>query len=99
MIIRGGENVYPIEIESVLADYPGVRRGRGRRCPRRPLGRDRAAPTWSSSTAPSIDEDDLRAFCRDRLAGYKVPVEFRVEREMPRNASGKILKRELRLIR
>ena len=44
----------------------------------------------------TIDEAELRAFCRTRLAGYKVPAHIRVEAELPRNASGKILKRELR---
>ena len=98
MIIRGGENVYPIEIESVLADYPGVIEVAVVGVPDDHWGEIvRAHLVVVDDT--EIAEDDLRAFCRDRLAGYKVPVEFRVEREMPRNASGKILKRELRLIR
>jgi long-chain acyl-CoA synthetase len=41
---------------------------------------------------------ELAAFCRARLAGYKVPTDFRIEADLPMNASGKILKRELRLL-
>jgi acyl-CoA synthetase (AMP-forming)/AMP-acid ligase II len=43
-----------------------------------------------------LDEEAVREFCRDRLASYKVPERFSVHDELPRNASGKVLKRELR---
>ncbi len=95
MIIRGGENVYPIEIESVLADYPGIVE-----CA--VIGA--ADVHWGEivraylTLAPGVtlDEDDLRGFCRSRLAGYKVPAEICLAEQLPKNASGKILKRELR---
>jgi acyl-CoA synthetase (AMP-forming)/AMP-acid ligase II len=45
----------------------------------------------------TFDEEEMRAYARARLAGYKVPSVFVIDREFPRNASGKILKRELRL--
>ena len=45
-----------------------------------------------------VTNEAVRQHCRERLAAYKVPTEFRVEHELPKNASGKILKRELRLV-
>jgi acyl-CoA synthetase (AMP-forming)/AMP-acid ligase II len=45
-----------------------------------------------------LDEDAVRAYCRDRLAGYKVPAVFHVDEDLPRNASGKVLKRTLRAV-
>lgn len=46
----------------------------------------------------SLDEEEVRAYCRSQLAGYKVPATFTVDAEFPRNASGKVLKRELRAV-
>jgi acyl-CoA synthetase (AMP-forming)/AMP-acid ligase II len=46
----------------------------------------------------SLDESAVRAYCRDQLAGYKVPATFQVDAELPRNASGKVLKRTLRAV-
>jgi acyl-CoA synthetase (AMP-forming)/AMP-acid ligase II len=100
MIIRGGENIYPIEIEQVLASHPAVREVAVVGVPDRHWGEVVRAhlvlrPAGGPVGGP-VGEEALRAYCRDRLAGYKVPAEFRVEPELPRNASGKILKRVLR---
>ena len=95
MIIRGGENVYPIEIEAVLAEYPGIVESAV-------VGVE--DPHWGEIVRAHVvmadgarfDADAIRRFCLDRLASYKVPAEIRLEATLPKNASGKVLKRELR---
>jgi acyl-CoA synthetase (AMP-forming)/AMP-acid ligase II len=96
MIIRGGENIYPVEIETVLSRHPSIAHVAV-------VGR--ADPHWGEvvvayvTAAPdaTIDADELRTHCRAGLAAYKVPSAFEIVDAMPLNASGKILKRELRL--
>jgi acyl-CoA synthetase (AMP-forming)/AMP-acid ligase II len=96
MIIRGGENIYPVEIETVLARHPSIAHVAV-------IGRP--DPHWGEVVvayvvaAPGAEPDpaELRAHCREALAAYKVPVTFEILDEMPLNASGKILKRELRI--
>ena len=95
MIIRGGENVYPIEIEGVLADYPGVIEVAVVGVPDDHWGEIVRAHLIVADGF-TFDAAEIERFCRDRMAGYKVPAEFRVEQELPKNASGKVLKRELR---
>ena len=96
MIIRGGENVYPIEIESVLAAYPG-----GAECA--VVGAP--DPFWGESVRAHValadgaqaTPDDIQRFCRERLAKYKVPDQIRIHDEaLPKNATGKVLRRLLR---
>jgi acyl-CoA synthetase (AMP-forming)/AMP-acid ligase II len=95
MIIRGGENIYPVEIESVIAEYPGVVDNAIVGVPDDHWGETvRAFVTVASGE--TLDVESLQTFCRERLAGYKVPTTVVVLDEFPRNASGKILKRELR---
>jgi acyl-CoA synthetase (AMP-forming)/AMP-acid ligase II len=97
MIIRGGENIYPVEIESVLSDHPSVALVSVVGVPDEDWGETvRAWLVLRPGT--SVDPAELTAFCRARLASYKVPTDFRVEASLPMNASGKILKRELRLL-
>ena len=93
MIIRGGENIYPIEIETVIASHPAVSQVAVVGRPDDHWGEVVVAYV---TTTGELDLEDLRARCRDQLASYKVPVEFVVVAEMPLNASGKILKRSLR---
>ena len=95
MIIRGGENVYPIEIEGVLAEVAGVVEVAVVGVEDDHWGEIVRAHLVVDDTFV-MDEDQLEAHCRERLAGYKVPAAFRVDAELPKNASGKILKRELR---
>jgi O-succinylbenzoic acid--CoA ligase len=95
LILSGGENVYPAEIESVLVGHPdvveaGVVGLSDRRFGARPL----AFIVWRAGA--DRDAGALADFCRARLAGYKVPVEFEAVDALPRNASGKLLRRELR---
>jgi acyl-CoA synthetase (AMP-forming)/AMP-acid ligase II len=94
MINRGGYKVYSAEVESVLAEHPAVVESAvvGFPCP--VLGeRVRAVVT----VREAVSADALRAFCASRLADYKVPEAIAVRSDpLPRNANGKVLKRELR---
>lgn len=94
MIIRGGENIYPVEIETVLAAHPSVANCAVVARPDERWG-EVVVAFVEARAGHEADAGELRRHCRDALASYKVPAEFRFE-EMPRNASGKILKRALR---
>jgi acyl-CoA synthetase (AMP-forming)/AMP-acid ligase II len=95
MIIRGGENIYPIEIESVLAEHPAVALVSVVGAPDDHWGE--VVRAWIVLRAgTSVTAEELYAVCRSRLAAYKVPAEFRFAEQLPTNASGKILKTELR---
>jgi acyl-CoA synthetase (AMP-forming)/AMP-acid ligase II len=95
MYIRSGFNVYPAEVEQALARLAGVAEAAVVGVPDARLGEVGAAFVVLRPGA-ALAVDDVLAFCRDNLAGYKVPhrVEFRVE--LPRNAAGKVLKTALR---
>jgi acyl-CoA synthetase (AMP-forming)/AMP-acid ligase II len=95
MIIRGGENIYPVEIETVLAEHPAVLQSAVIGVPEEHWGETVCAFITTRDSA-SVTGDELRAHCLDRLAKYKVPADFRFVDTLPTNASGKILKRELR---
>lgn len=95
MIIRGGENIYPIEIETVIARYPGVAQVAVVGRPDEHWG-EVVVAYLTAAPGAEIDVDGLPAYCRERLAAYKVPIAYEIVPEMPLNASGKILKRELR---
>jgi acyl-CoA synthetase (AMP-forming)/AMP-acid ligase II len=96
MIIRGGENVYPIEIETVLADFPGVSDVAVIGLPSEEWGETVCAVIALQADGERPTDDELRRHCRDRLAAYKVPTRFEFRSELPVNASGKVLKTELR---
>ena len=83
MIIRGGENVYPREIEEFLYTPPRRRRRPGDRRARRALRRGDHGLGASCARAPTLDEDALREFCRGKIAHYKVPRYVRVRRRVP----------------
>lgn len=95
MIVSGGENIYPTEVENVLADHPavsevaviGVSHPRWGETPR-------AYVVARAGARP--DPQELVAHCRARLAHYKCPTSFKLVDALPRNASGKILKVVLR---
>ncbi len=97
MIITGGENVYPTEVEAVLGQHPDVRDVAVVGCPDEKWGErvEAAVVLRDGATATAAD---LIAFARDRLAGFKRPraIVFLEQEEMPRNATGKILHRVLR---
>ncbi len=95
MIIRGGENVYPVEIEEVIADHPDV-------LELAVVGEP--DPYWGEvvdvvvrqAEGATITLEDLQAHCRGRLASYKIPQRLIITSELPKNPTGKIRKGELR---
>ncbi|WSQ82387.1 acyl--CoA ligase [Streptomyces sp. NBC_01201] len=96
MVIRGGENVYCVEVEAVLHDHPDVEDAAVLGVPHPVLGEEVAAVV-RVRPGSVVTADALRAHVGRSLAAFKVPAHVRVTREpLPRNATGKILKRELR---
>ncbi|MCD2197651.1 AMP-binding protein [Actinomycetospora endophytica] len=95
MIRSGGENVYPAEIEKVLADHPGISDAAVVGVPD-PKYLEVGCAVLVLKPDVDLDEEALRAYCRERMAGYKVPKYFARQDELPRNASGKVLKYVLR---
>jgi fatty-acyl-CoA synthase len=94
MIISGGVNVYPAEVEGVLHDHPAVSEAAVVGVPDREWG-ERVRAFVVRRPGAALGEDDLRAHCRARLAGPKVPRDFVFLDDLPRTATGKVLKREL----
>ena len=95
MIVSGGENVYPVEVEEVLAQHPGVADVTVIGVPHERWGEAVAALVVRREGRPCTAEE-LIAFARERLAGYKLPRVVEFVDGFPRTASGKVLKRELR---
>jgi acyl-CoA synthetase (AMP-forming)/AMP-acid ligase II len=95
VIIRGGNNVHAVDIEAVLLDHPDVIEAGVVGIPHDVLGEEVAAVVVLAPT-PSLTPDALRAHCAERLADYKVPRRIVFAPELPRNATGKILKDKLR---
>ncbi|MGH9186256.1 MAG: class I adenylate-forming enzyme family protein [Acidimicrobiales bacterium] len=96
MIIRGGENVYCAEVEGALFEHPAVMDCAVFGIPHDVLGEEVGAAVQLKPGAEA-SVDSLRAHCRDRLAGFKVPVRIWFwDEELPRNPAGKILKRDVR---
>ncbi|WP_233713343.1 o-succinylbenzoate--CoA ligase [Lederbergia citri] len=94
LIISGGENVYPAEIEAVLIAHEAI---------------DEAGvvgisdPTWGQVAyafivGKAFSEEELLQFCRERLASYKIPKRFIQVKELPRNAANKLVREKLRLL-
>ena len=94
-IIRGGENVHPVEVEDVLSEHPAVAEVAVVGVPDEQLGQSVRAFVVLDSGVPAPSTEELRAFARRELAGFKVPTSWRFVPELPRNASGKILRRIL----
>jgi O-succinylbenzoic acid--CoA ligase len=95
LIISGGENISPAEIEAVLLTHPdlveaavyGIADARWGQC---------VVAAIVPRSGVTIDSAGLRDFCRARLAGYKTPTRIRIVATLPRNAAGKVLRRQLR---
>jgi acyl-CoA synthetase (AMP-forming)/AMP-acid ligase II len=94
LIIRGGHNIYPTDIEAVLHEHPAVREAAVVGVAHPVLGEDVAAfvVTKPGETAEAAA---VQAFCAERLADYKRPRQVNFVDELPRNATGKVLKHEL----
>lgn len=95
LVVTGGENVYPAEVEKVLREHPSVAEAVIVGLPDGRWGQ-RVAAAILTRTGTSPSPDDIIMFCRARLGGYKVPTRIRFVAEIPRNAAGKILRRVLR---
>ncbi|MBB5211294.1 acyl-CoA synthetase [Microbulbifer hydrolyticus] len=96
MYISGGENVYPAEVEKVLEQHPAIAEVAVVGMPDDRWGEVGKAYFGVRTGAVAPDEDALRDFCRERLAGYKVPKAFQLMDALPRNALGKVVKQTLR---
>jgi long-chain acyl-CoA synthetase len=97
MIVSGGENVYSTEVEEVLYQHPDVLEAAVFGVPDDQWGEAVHAVVVPRAEAGEIDVDALREFCRERIAGYKVPkgIDLRAD-ALPKSGPGKVLKRELR---
>ena len=94
LIIRGGYNVYPSEIEDVLHAHPAVAEAAVVGVPDERLGEEVMAVVIPRPTVILL-EADLVSYCRERLASYKCPRIYEFRSELPKNTLGKILKDEL----
>ena len=95
MIISGGENVYPAEVESALSEHPAVAEVAVIGVPDAKWGEAVKAVIVLRPGA-ALSQDELIAWARTRIAGFKTPQSVDFAETLPRNASGKLLKRELR---
>jgi acyl-CoA synthetase (AMP-forming)/AMP-acid ligase II/carbon monoxide dehydrogenase subunit G len=93
MIVSGGENVFPKEVEDLLSRHPKVSEAAAIGVEDKEFGQRLKAFIVASGGKPS--EDELKSYVKSNLANFKVPREFEVVDELPRNATGKVLKREL----
>ena len=94
LILRGGANIYPAEVERVLQEHPAVAAAAVLGRPDTRLGQRVVAAVQLLADA-SVSVDELTAFARERLARYKVPEQIALVPTLPRNAMGKVVKREL----
>jgi long-chain acyl-CoA synthetase len=96
MLIRGGENIYCVEVENALYDHPAVMDAAVVGIPHRTLGEEPAAVVHLKP-GTTATEEELRHFVAQKLAAFKVPVKVAfLDETLPRNANGKILKRDLK---
>jgi fatty-acyl-CoA synthase len=97
MIVCGGENVFPAEVEDLISGHPEVVEATALGVEDKEWGHRLRAFVVKTEGA-TVDEDAIKAYVKDNLARYKVPREVIFMDELPRNPTGKILKRELREI-
>lgn len=96
MLIRGGENIYCVEVENALYDHPAVMDAAVVGIPHRTLGEEPGAVVHLKP-GTTATEEELRHFVAQKLAAFKVPVKVAfLDETLPRNANGKILKRDLK---
>jgi acyl-CoA synthetase (AMP-forming)/AMP-acid ligase II len=95
MILSAGENIYPAEIENVLADHPSIQEVAVVGVPDPTYDETPCAVTVLNQGA-ELTADEVIAYCREHIASYKRPRHVVFVDTLPRNASGKILKRQLR---
>jgi fatty-acyl-CoA synthase len=95
MINSGGENIYPAEIEAILTEHPSIKDAAVIAVPD-PRFQEAVCAVLTRQPGASISADEVIAYCRDHLAGYKKPRHIVFMDELPRNPTGKILKYVLR---
>jgi steroid-24-oyl-CoA synthetase len=96
MLIRGGENIYCVEVENALYEHPAVIDAAVVAIPHQSLGEEPGAVV-TLKAGMKVGEAELRAFVAERLAAFKVPVKIVFSPDMlPRNPTGKLMKRELK---
>jgi len=95
MVVSGGENIYPVEVENAIASHPAVADVAVIGVPDDKFGEALLAFVVTRADQ-TITLDGMIEFCRDKIAGYKIPRQLELVTELPRNPSGKILKKELR---
>jgi long-chain acyl-CoA synthetase len=94
MIIRGGENIYPREIDDILYTHPAIAHAAVIGVPDELYGEEVAAFVVLKDGG-DVSEDELKAFCREHLADYKCPKTVHFVDDIPKGPTGKLLKREL----
>jgi long-chain acyl-CoA synthetase len=94
LIIRGGYNVYPREIEEVLYEHPAIQEAAVIGVPHDELGEEVGAAVVLKE-GESVDEDELKSYVKDQVAAYKYPRKIWFTDELPKGPTGKILKREI----
>jgi acyl-CoA synthetase (AMP-forming)/AMP-acid ligase II len=95
MVVSGAENIYPVEVENAIAKHAAVVDVAVIGIPDEKFGEALLAFVVLKS-GESLSSEELVEFCRDKIAGYKIPRQLKVIDELPRNASGKVLKKVLR---
>ena len=90
MVVVGGENIYPVEIEETLDDMDGVEDVAVMGVPD-----DEYGEVLGAFVVGKVKPDDVKKYCKDQLASYKVPKRVEILDELPRTSTGKVLKREL----
>jgi len=95
MIIAGGFNIYPRDIDEVLFEHPKVLEACAIGVPHEYRGETVKAFIVTKS-GETITEEELDSFCRDRLTSYKIPKIYEFIDELPKSAIGKILRKDLR---
>jgi long-chain acyl-CoA synthetase len=94
LIIRGGYNVYPREIEEVLYEHPAIQEAAVVGVPDESLGEEVGAAVVLKK-GESLDPDEIKTYVKDQVAAYKYPRKIWFEEELPKGPTGKILKREI----
>jgi acyl-CoA synthetase (AMP-forming)/AMP-acid ligase II len=96
MVVRGGENIYPLEVENVLTAHPEIAAAGVVGVPDARLGETLAAFVVPTDWAHPPRSEELRSFARATLAGFKVPQYWYTVEELPLNSAGKVLRAALR---
>jgi acyl-CoA synthetase (AMP-forming)/AMP-acid ligase II len=95
MIVSGGENVFPQEVEDLLAGHEKIAEAAVFGVDDEKFGQRLKAVVVTKGSA-DLSEDEVKKYVKSNLAGYKVPRDVEFVDELPRNATGKVLKRELK---